>query len=230
MSTWKPRQHMPGYLNNRAAPWLEDSGTGIWAWRQHWPCTLGRGRPLWATRLGRLPQLLAGRVLAVCTHLCRKRARSPCQQSAGGLHASHHLCCKRARPPCQQSAGGLHTASAACAPIESDRARLITIGNDRARLIDYRKPGEEAHEYRRQHRATADKSEVVQRAKGRNLSNNNNCLPTNTSTLKATIHSIKITRLWSQAKELEPLALSHTLICEPLIFCRDLARALKRYN
>ena len=44
-------------------------------------------------------------------------------------------------------------------------------------------------------RAITDISEVAQRAKGRNLSNKNNCLPTNTSTFEAVIHSIKITRL-----------------------------------
>ena len=72
---------------------------------------------------------------------------------------------------------------------------LITIGNqereaqtivrDRARPINYQ----------RHHRAITDKSEVAQRPKERKLSNNNNCLPTNTGTFEAAIHSIKITRL-----------------------------------
>ena len=57
------------------------------------------------------------------------------------------------------------------------RARLITIGE------------------RERRRATIDKSEVAQRAKGRKLSNKNNGLPTNTSTFEAAIHSIKMTRL-----------------------------------
>ena len=61
----------------------------------------------------------------------------------------------------------------------------MSIGSDRARLINYR----------RQHTAIADKSEVVQRAKGRNLSNKDNCLPTNTNMFEASIYSIKITRL-----------------------------------
>ena len=75
--------------------------------------------------------------------------------------------------------------------IESNRARLSN--------------------YWRQHRVIKDKSKVAQRAKGRKLSNNNNCLTTNTSMFEAAIHSIRITRLWSQAKELALLALSHTL-------------------
>ena len=73
--------------------------------------------------------------------------------------------------------------------------RLITIRSDRARLIAIGNPEREAHEYRRQHRAITDKSEVAQRAKGGNLSNNSICLPTNASTFEAAIHSIKITRL-----------------------------------
>ena len=75
--------------------------------------------------------------------------------------------------------------------------RSGSIGSDRARLINYR----------RQRRAKTDISEVAQKTNGRNLSNKYNCLPTNTNTIEAAIHSIKITRLWSQAKELAPLAL-----------------------
>ena len=44
-------------------------------------------------------------------------------------------------------------------------------------------------------RATIDENEVEHRAKGRNLFNRNNCLPTNTSTFEAVIHSIQITWL-----------------------------------
>ena len=71
------------------------------------------------------------------------------------------------------------------AGIGSDRARLITIGSDRARLINYW----------RQRRAITDKREVAQRAEERKFSNKNNCLPTNTGTFEAAIHSIKITWL-----------------------------------
>ena len=44
-------------------------------------------------------------------------------------------------------------------------------------------------------RVTFDKSKAVQRAKGRSLSNKNNCLATKTSIFEVAIHSIKITRL-----------------------------------
>ena len=65
------------------------------------------------------------------------------------------------------------------------RAGFTSIGSDRARPINYRRP----------RRAITDKGEVAQRAKGRKLSNKNICLPTNTSTFEAAIHSIRMTRL-----------------------------------
>ena len=74
--------------------------------------------------------------------------------------------------------------------------------------------------YRKQRGAITDKSEVAQRSReGRKLSCNNNCPPTNASAFKAAIQPIRITRPRSQAKEPAPLALSHTLIPDPLIPC-----------
>ena len=68
--------------------------------------------------------------------------------------------------------------------------RLITIGNSEREAHDYRKPAARGSELSGGDKAITDISEVAQRAKGRNLSNNNNYLPTNTSTFEAAIHSI----------------------------------------
>ena len=75
------------------------------------------------------------------------------------------------------------------------RGSLTIRNSELVRTIRRDSVVERAHEYQRQHRAITDISEVAQRAKGRNLSNNTNCLPTNTSTFEEAIHSIKITRL-----------------------------------
>ena len=103
----------------------------------------------------------------------------------------------------------------------------------RTRLVHIGKPEwgsellEREHCYSH-HRANIDKSLAAQRAKGRNLCNKNNCLLTNTSTFEAVIPSIKNTRLWSQAKELASLALSHFLWYWLLVGWRFAAALLPR--